>query len=183
MVGGAHPAKTHVHSKVSRVESKRRLPVQPIGVKAMRLPRVRFRLRTLLLLPVAVALLAVGVDRLTAPKVFWMHGPYELDVVDARDRHPLQARVTVTYEGPLAGHPGGTWVTDGVPYKGYRWMTSERSYTGMVGIVGHRVRPRFLPRRDRSFIDGARFRVEADGYDPFTFTPDDAAGRPMEFDT
>jgi hypothetical protein len=173
-----------VRSVVCRVKSKRLLPVKPIGTKAMRLPHARFTVRTLLLLPIAVSLLAVAIDRLTAPPVYWMMGPYELDVVDAYDRHPIKARVTVTYEGPLAGQrpSGGAWITDGEPYKGYRWMTPERSYAGMVGIVGHRPKSLFLQRRDRSFIDGARFRVEAKGYESFTFTPVDAAGRPMEFD-
>jgi hypothetical protein len=151
----------------------------------MRLPRVQFKVRTLLLLPSAVTLVLVAIDRLTAPPIYWMYGPYELDVVDARDHHPLKAHVTVTYEGPLAGQPhsGDSWVTDGVPYGEYRWLTPERSYAGMVGIVGHRPRSFILQRRDRSFIDGARFRVEVEGYEPLTFTPIDATGRPLEFDT
>jgi hypothetical protein len=149
----------------------------------MRLPRVRFTVRALLLLPIAATLVLAAIDRLTAPSIYWFIGAYELDVVDARDRHPVVAHVKVTYEGPLAGHPGESWVTDGVAYGKYRWMTPERSYAGLVGIVGHRPKSLFLQRRDRSFIDGARFRVEAEGYEPFTFTPVDAAGRPLEFDT
>jgi hypothetical protein len=149
----------------------------------MRLPRVRFSVRTVLLLPAAATLVLVAIDRLTAPSIYWSLGAYELDVVDARDHHPLVARVAVTYEGPLAGHPRESWITDGVAYGKGRWMTPERSYAGLAGIVGHRPRSLFLQRHDRSFIDGARFRVEAAGYAPFTFTPDDAAGRPLEFDT
>src|SRR5262249_28817948 len=68
-------------------------------------------------------------------------------------------------------------------YGKYRWMTPERSYPGMVGIVGHRPKTLFLQRSDRSFIDGARFHVESEGYESFTFTPVDAAGRPLEVDT
>jgi hypothetical protein len=151
----------------------------------MRLPRVRLTVRVLLLLPIAAALAMAAIDRLTARSPYWFVGPYELDVVDARDRRPLVARVTVTYFGPLAGQrpSGGSWVTDGATYGEYRWMAPERSYPGMVGIVGHRPRTLFLRRSDRSFIDGARFHVEAEGYQSFTFTPVDAAGRPLEFDT
>src|SRR4051812_28112241 len=114
----------------------------------MRPPRVQFKVWTLLLLPIVVALLVVGIDRLTAPSIYWMIGPYEFDVVDAHDRHPLKARVTVTYEGPLAGQPGSgdSWVTDAVPYGEYHWMTPERSYAGMVGIIGHRPKSLFLQR-------------------------------------
>lgn len=151
----------------------------------MRLPSVQFRVRTLLLLPIAVTLLLVAIDRLTAPSIYWMIGSYELDVVDARDRHPLEARVTVTYEGPLAGQPGSgdSWVTDGLPYGEYYGMTPEGSRAGMTGVIGHRPESLVLRRHERSFIEGARFRVEAEGYEPFTFTPVDATGRPMEFDT
>jgi hypothetical protein len=137
------------------------------------------------MLPVAVTLLLYAIDRLTAKPIYWFIGPYELDVVDARDHRPLRARVTVTYEGPLEGQPGSGsfWTTDGVAYKGYRWMTPERSYAGMVGIVGHRPKTLIFQRHDITVIDGVRFRVEAAGYEPFTLVPIDARGMPLEFDT
>jgi hypothetical protein len=161
---------------------RRQLTIDALETQIMRLPCVRFTVRILLLLPIAAALAMAAIDRLTAPSPYWFVGPYELDVVDARDRRPLVARVTVTYFGPLVGQrpSGGSWVTDGATYGEYRWMAPERSYPGMVGIVGHRPRTLFLRRTDRSFIDGARFHVEAEGYESFTFTPVDAAGRPLE---
>jgi len=147
--------------------------------------RWKFRLRTLLLLPVAVTLLLVAIDPFTARPCYWRLAVYEFDVVDARDRRSVRAKVTLTYEGPLTGQPdsGTFYVTPGVPYEKYRGMTPEVGYGGLVCIVRHQPRTLIFRRRDRTITEGLRFRIEAHGYKPFVFAPADASGRPLEFET
>ena len=45
----------------------------------MRLPRVQFKVRTLLLLPVAVTMILVAIDPLTARPCFWRYGLFEFE--------------------------------------------------------------------------------------------------------
>jgi hypothetical protein len=151
----------------------------------MRRPRARFKLRTLLLLPAAVALVLVAIDPLTARPCYWRHGTFEFDVVDARDRRPIQAIVTMTYEGPLAGQPGSgsAYRTLGRPYETYRGMTPAVGYGGLNLIVRHRPGTLILRRHDLTITEGVRFRVDADGYEPFKFAPVDPQGKPLAFET
>lgn len=151
----------------------------------MGLPRVRFKMRTLLMLPAAVALVLLAIDPLTARPCYWRLSVVEFDVVDARHRRPIQARVTLTYEGPLAGQPdsGSSYTTHGTPYETYRGMTPDEGYGGLTCIVRHRPGTLFFRRHDQTITEGVRFRVEADGYEPFEFAPGDAKGRPLTFET
>ena len=151
----------------------------------MRLPRVRLRLWTLLLLPAAVALLLVAIDPLTERPSFWRIALFEFDVVDASNKRPIQALVTLTYLGPLAGQPdsGISFTTAGVPYDTYRGITPDVGHGGLVGIVRHRQGTRFLRRHDMTVTEGVRFRVEAAGYETYEFDPVDTRGSPLEFKT
>jgi hypothetical protein len=151
----------------------------------MWLPRIRFRLRTMLMLPAAVALVLVAIDPFTARPSFWRIGVFEFDVVDARDRHSIRAYVTLTYEGPLAGQPdsGHTYRTLGVPYKTYRGYTPDVGYGGLACIVRHRPKTLIFRRHDQTITEGVRFRVEADGYEPFEFAPVNPKGEPLVFET
>jgi hypothetical protein len=151
----------------------------------MRLPRARFKLRTLLLLPAAVALVLEAIDPLTARPCYWRYGTFEFDVVDARDRRPIQAIVTMTYQGPLAGQPGSgnSYRTLGLTYEKYRGMTPDVGYGGLVGIVRHRPGTLIFRRHDLTMTEGVRFRVDADGYEPFEFAPVDPQGKPLPFET
>ncbi len=151
----------------------------------MRLPRVRFKVRTLLLLPVAVTMILVAIDPLTARPCFWRYGLFEFDVVDARDRRPIQAIVTMTYEGPLAGQPGSgnSYTTLGLPYEKYRGLTPNVGYGGLACIVRHRPPTLIFRRHDLTITEGVRFRVAADGYEPFEFAPVDPRGKPLAFKT
>jgi hypothetical protein len=151
----------------------------------VKLPRVRFKVRTLLLLPAAVALFLVAIDKLTAPPSYWRYGLFEFDVVDAHERRPIPALVTMTYEGPLAGQPGSgdSYVTLGVPYEKYRGLTPQVGYGGLKGIVRHRPRTLIFLPHDLSITDGVRFRIEADGYEPFEFWPVDPQGKPLAFES
>jgi hypothetical protein len=151
----------------------------------MRLPRVRFKMRTLLLLPVAVAIVLVAIDPLTARPSYWRKGLFEFDVMDARDRRPIRATVTMTYEGPLAGQTGSGdfYTTLGLPYETYRGLTPKVGYGGLVCIVRHRPRTLIFRRHDLTVTEGVRFRVAADGYEPFDFAPVDRHGKPLAFET
>jgi hypothetical protein len=151
----------------------------------MRLPRARLKVRTLLLLPAAVALILVAIDPLTARPYYWRYGLFEFDVVDARDRRPVQAIVTMSYEGPLAGQPrsGASYRTLGIPYETYRGLTPNVGYGGLVCIVRHRPGTLIFRRHDLTITDGVRFRVAADGYEPFEFAPVDPQGKPLAFET
>src|SRR5262245_47085874 len=116
----------------------------------MRLPRARFKVRTLLLLPAAVALILVAIDRLTARPSYWRLGHVEFDVVDAHDRRPVEAIVTLTYEGPLAGQrgSGNSYRTLGLPYETYRGLTPNVGYGGLQCIVRHRPGTLIFRRHD-----------------------------------
>jgi hypothetical protein len=151
----------------------------------MRLPRARFKLRTLLLLPTAVALILVAIDPLTARPCYWRYADFEFDVVDARDRRPIRAYVSMTYEGPLAGQPGSgnLYRTLGLPYEKYRGLTPNVGYGGLTCIVRHRPGTLIFRRHDLTMTEGVRFRVEADGYEPFEFAPVDPQGEPLAFET
>jgi hypothetical protein len=150
----------------------------------LRFPRVRLTVRTLLALPAAIALLLVAIDPLTAGPDSWRYGSFEFDVVDARDRHPVAAYVTMTYVGPLTGQPGSgkSYKTLGLAYDRYRGMTPSIGYGGQAGIVRHRPGTIFFRHHGLTIAEGVRFRIEAEGYEPFTFTPADATGRPLEFE-
>jgi hypothetical protein len=145
----------------------------------------KLRLRTLRLLPAAVTLLLVAVDPLTSRPCYWRVAVCEFDVVDARNRRPLPALVTMTYEGPLAGQPGSgtSYITLGEPYEKYRGMTPNVGYGGLACIVRHQPRTLIFRRRDLTITEGLRLRIEADGYKPFAFAPVDARGMPLEFET
>jgi hypothetical protein len=143
--------------------------------------RWQFRLVVLLILPAAVALLLLALDAITAPKAYWMLGVCEVDAVDAATGLPIRARVTMTYEGPLAGHKGSgnSYVTLGEPYETYRGMTPWIGYGGLGRVVRHVPKSRIIRPRDVTIVEGIRFKVEADGYEPFAFVPLDAVGRPI----
>jgi hypothetical protein len=151
----------------------------------MRLPRVRFKVRTLLLLPAAVALVLAAIDPLTARPCYWRYGTFEFDVVDARDWRPMQAIVTMTYGGPLTGQPGSgnSYRTLGLPYETYRGLTPDVGYGGLTCIVRHRPGTLIFRRYYLTITEGVRFRVEADGYDPLEFAPVDPQGKPLAFET
>jgi hypothetical protein len=152
----------------------------------MKLPRVRFTMRTLLMLPPAVALLLIAVDPLTAgPSYRRYGGTYEFDVVDARDQRPIQAEVTLIYEGPLAGQIGSgeSYTTLGVPYEKYRGMTPNIGYGGFCCLVRHVPRTLIFRRHDLTVTECVRFKIKAAGYEPFDFAPVDTKGRPLVFET
>jgi len=151
----------------------------------MRQPRAQFRLRTLLLLPAAIAPALMAIDPLTARPCYWRCATFEFDVVDARDRRPIQAYVTMTYEGPLAGQPGSGnfYRTLGLPYEKYCGLTPDVGYGGLACIVRHRPGTLIFRRHDLTITEGVRFRVEAHGYGPFEFAPGDAQGKPLAFET
>jgi hypothetical protein len=148
-------------------------------------PRVRFKVWTLLLLPAAVALALVAIDPLTARPRYWRYASFAFDVVDANDRRPIRAYVTVTYEGLLAGQPGSGsfYRTLGEPYETYRGETPDVGYGGLACIVRHQPGTLIFRRHDRTMTEGVRFRVEADGYEPFEFAPVDPQGKPLAFET
>jgi hypothetical protein len=151
----------------------------------MSLPRVRFKLRILLMLPAAVALILVAIDPFTARPCYWRYGIFEFDVVNARDRRPIRAHVTMTYEGSLAGQPGSgsSYSTLGEPYETYRGSTPHVGYGGLACIVRHQPGTLIFRRHDLTITEGVRFRVEADGYEPFEFAPVDLQGKPLVFKT
>jgi hypothetical protein len=146
---------------------------------------MRFKLRTLLLLPATVALVLMAIDPFTARPCYWRLAVVEFDVVDARDRRPIQAYVTMTYVGPLAGQPGSGnfYRTLGLPYEKYHGLTPDVGYGGLACIVRHRPGTLIFRRHDLTITDGVRFRVEADGYEPFEFAPVDPQGKPLAFET
>jgi hypothetical protein len=179
---------TRVWARQQRAKSELATRVdttRPLEALAMRLPRVRFRLRTLLILPAAVALILVAIDPFTARPCFWRNGSFEFDVVNARDRRAIRAYVTMTYEGPLAGQPGsGDWCrTLGAPYETYRGYTPDVGYGGLVCIVRHRPGTLIFRRHDQTIVEGVRFRVEAEGYEPFEFAPVDPQEKPLVCET
>ena len=152
----------------------------------MRRLRVRFTVRTLLLLPPAVVLLLIAVDRLTAPPSEWRYGTtFEFDVVDARDKHPIEAKVTLIYDGPLAGESGSgeSYTTIGMPYDKYRGMTTKLGYGGFCCVARHLPRTLIFQRHDLTVTEGVRFKIHAAGYETFVFVPADRAGRPLSFET
>jgi hypothetical protein len=152
----------------------------------MMIPRVQFTLRTFLLLPPAVVLLLIAADRMTARPSYWRYGgTYEFDVVDARDKRPIPAQVTIVYEGPLAGSfgSGNSYTTLGVPYAKYRGMTPNVGYGGFGSTVRHVPRTLIFRRHDLTVTEGVRFRFRAVGYEPFEFAPVDTKGRPLSFET
>lgn len=152
----------------------------------MKIRRVRFTMRTLLLLPPAVVLLLFAVDRLTAEPSYWCYGAtYEFDVVDARDKHSLKAKVTLDYLGPLDGQPfdGTSHKTSGVPYETYRGTTPNIGYAGICCTVWHIPRTLIFRRREMMVAEGVRFKIEAEGYEPFEFAPVDTKGQPLAFET
>jgi hypothetical protein len=152
----------------------------------MKPPHVRFTVRTLLLLPPAVVLLLIAADPLTAGPSYWRYGgTFEFDVVDARDKRPIQANVTQVYEGPLAGQPhsGASYTTLGRPYEKYRGMTPNVGYGGICCVVRHLPRTLIFRRHDLTVTEGVRFTIKAVGYEPFEFAPVDPKGRPLAFET
>jgi hypothetical protein len=152
----------------------------------MQLPRIRLKLRILLLLPPFAALLMIAADRLTAKPPVWYYGvAFEFDVVDARDKRPIKASVTRSYFGPLSGedNPGPTSRSSGSSYGKYRGMSRDGSYGGMCCAVRHLPRTLFLRKHDLWITEAIRFRVEARGYEPFDFVPVDIGGKPLAFDT
>ena len=64
-------------------------------------------MRGLLLLPAVVALALLAIGPFTAGRSFWRYGVCEFDVADADMLRPIEARVTMTCVGPLAGEKGG----------------------------------------------------------------------------
>jgi hypothetical protein len=142
-------------------------------------------MRTLLLLPAAATLALFLADSLTARPSHWRYGAYEFDVVDASDRRSIPALVTLTYVGPLAGQAGSGahYTTLGVPYDTYRGMTPDVGYGGLTGIVRNRPGTLIFRRRDLTITEGVRFRIEANGFEPFEFAPVDTKGRPLAFET
>jgi hypothetical protein len=152
----------------------------------MRLPRVRLKVRSLLLLPLVVAMLMIAADRLTAKRPDWVYGAaFEFDVVDARDKHPIVASATLTYFGPQKGesNPTPTIKTHGMSYGRYRGMTRDRGYGGMCCVVKRVPRTLFLLKEDQWITEGIRFRIEAPGYEPFDFLPVDNRGHALVFNS
>jgi hypothetical protein len=132
-------------------------------------------------LPVVAALAIIATDRIGVRSPFWMYGEvFEFDVVDARDKRSLVGTITRTYVGALAGVPATTQ-TLGEPYHEFRGMTPQIGYGGLCCIVKRSPRTRFLRTHDISIVEGLRFRIEAEGYEPFDFAPVDASGRPLAF--
>ena len=56
-------------------------------------------------------------------------------------------------------------------------------YGYLACIVRHRPGTLIFRRHDLTIIEGVRFRVEADGYEPFDFAPVDPQGKPLAFET
>ena len=152
----------------------------------MRRPRAGSRSGPCLLLPIVAGLALVAVDPLTAAlPTYWRMGVFEFDVVDARDRAPIVAKVTIMYEGPLAGHPesGSSCTTLGLPYGRYRGSEGSVGYGGLAGIVRHLPETLIFRRHALTSTESVRFRVEAEGFETFSFAPDDPWGHPLGFPT
>jgi hypothetical protein len=152
----------------------------------MHLPRLRLKVRSLLLLPPLIAILLLAADWLTAKPPRWVYGSaFEFDVVDARDKRPIVASITRTYFGPLAGEddPTPTIKTLGMAYGRFRGMSRDRWYGGNCCVVKYLPRTLFLHKVDRWVTEGIRFKVEASGYEPFDVVPIDSGGHPLVFNT
>ena len=118
----------------------------------MRLPRVRLKVRSLLLLPPVIAMFMIAADRLTAKRPDWVYGAtFEFDVVDARDKHPIKATITRTYCDPLSGEgdPTHTFTTSGRTYGKYRGSTRDCGYGGNCCVVKRVPRTLFLRKEDQ----------------------------------
>jgi hypothetical protein len=152
----------------------------------MTLHRLRLKVRGLLLLPPAIAMLMIAADRLTAKRPDWVYGAtFEFDVVDARDKHPIKATITRTYCGPLVRESDSvhTFTTSGRAYGKYRGLTRDCGYGGNCCVVKHVPRTLFLLKEDQWVTEGTRFTIESRGYEPFDFVPVDSKGKPLVFNS
>ena len=147
----------------------------------MRFPRLWFRLRTPLLLPVAAVLLLMAIDPMAAGRSYLYPVVFKFDVVNARDKHPIPAHVTMTYIGPFAGRPQGdrSYTTHGTPYRTYRGMTPWEGPGGISGVVWHRPPTLIFRRQHQTVVEGVRFQIEAPDYESFSFAPAGATGGPF----